>query len=51
MYEDFKELLFIRRQYHGIGTMVALVEAGRVVAAYVGDVNTQEIWLFAVSSG
>jgi fructose-1,6-bisphosphatase/inositol monophosphatase family enzyme len=35
---------FVRRQSHGVGTMVALVEQGRVVAAYVGDVNTQEIY-------
>jgi fructose-1,6-bisphosphatase/inositol monophosphatase family enzyme len=35
---------FIRRQSHGVGTMVAMVEDGQVVAAYVGDVNTQEIY-------
>jgi fructose-1,6-bisphosphatase/inositol monophosphatase family enzyme len=35
---------FVRRQSHGVGTMVALVEQGRVVSAYVGDINTQEIY-------
>ena len=35
---------FVRRQSHGVGTMVALVEEDRVVSAYVGDVNTQEIY-------
>jgi fructose-1,6-bisphosphatase/inositol monophosphatase family enzyme len=35
---------FIRRQSHGVGTMVALVEAGRVASAFIGDVNTQEIY-------
>ena len=37
---------FIRRQSHGVGTMVAMVEEGQVVSAYVGDVNTQEIYGF-----
>lgn len=35
---------FIRRQSHGVGTMVALVEDRHVIAAYVGDVNTQEVY-------
>jgi len=35
---------FVRRQSHGVGTMVALADQGRVVSAYVGDVNTQEIY-------
>jgi fructose-1,6-bisphosphatase/inositol monophosphatase family enzyme len=35
---------FIRRQSHGVGTMVAMVEDQQVVSAYVGDVNTQEIY-------
>src|SRR6185295_2926270 len=30
---------FVRRQSHGVGTMVALVERGQVVSAYVGDIN------------
>jgi fructose-1,6-bisphosphatase/inositol monophosphatase family enzyme len=32
-----------RGQSHGIGTMIALVEEGEVVASYVGNVNTGEI--------
>lgn len=35
---------FIRRQSHGVGTMIALVEAGRVIAGCVGDVMTQEVY-------
>jgi fructose-1,6-bisphosphatase/inositol monophosphatase family enzyme len=35
---------FVRRQSHGVGTMVALVEQGQVVSAYVGDINTHEIY-------
>ena len=41
---------FIRRQSHGVGTMVAMVEEGQVVSAYVGDVNTQEIYGFRPGS-
>jgi len=37
---------FARRQSHGIGTMLSLVVDGRVVAAYIGDVMTQEIYGF-----
>lgn len=35
---------FTRGQSHGVATMIALIQAGKVVAAYVGDVNTQEIY-------
>lgn len=35
---------FIRRQSHGVGTMIALIEDRRVVAACVGDVMTQEVY-------
>jgi fructose-1,6-bisphosphatase/inositol monophosphatase family enzyme len=35
---------FVRRQSHGIATMVALVEGGEVISAYIGDINTQEIY-------
>jgi fructose-1,6-bisphosphatase/inositol monophosphatase family enzyme len=35
---------FVRRQSHGVGTMIALVCDGEVIAAYVGDVMTQEIY-------
>jgi len=35
---------FMRRQSHGIGTMIALVCDGEVQAACVGDVMTQEVY-------
>jgi fructose-1,6-bisphosphatase/inositol monophosphatase family enzyme len=35
---------FARRQSSGVGTMLALVLDGEVIAAYVGDVMTQEIF-------
>lgn len=35
---------YVRRQSHGIGTMIALVDDGQVIAAYVGDVMTREIY-------
>lgn len=35
---------FVRRQSHGVGTMVALVKNGEVVSAFVGDINTNEIY-------
>lgn len=35
---------FMRRQSHGIGTMVALVCDGEVLGACVGDVMTQEVY-------
>ncbi len=41
---------FIRRQSHGVGTMIALVVEGKVVAAYVGDINTREIYGFRPGS-
>lgn len=41
---------FVRKQSHGIGTMVALVCEGRVIGAYVGDVMTQEIYGFRPES-
>src|SRR6185503_21353335 len=41
---------FIRRQSQGVGTMVALVDDGRVQSAYIGDVNTQEIYGFRPAS-
>ena len=37
---------FARRQSAGVGTMVALLENQDVIAAYVGDVMTQEIYGF-----
>lgn len=35
---------FVRRQSHGVGTMLSLVQNGKVIAAYIGDVNTREIY-------
>ncbi len=35
---------FIRGQSHGVGTMISLVQDGQVVAAYIGDVMTREIY-------
>ena len=35
---------FARNESHGVGTMVGVVENGKVVAGYVGDVNTGEIY-------
>jgi fructose-1,6-bisphosphatase/inositol monophosphatase family enzyme len=35
---------FIRRQSHGVGTMISLVCDGEVVAACIGDVMTQEVY-------
>ncbi|HSI20401.1 MAG TPA: inositol monophosphatase family protein [Verrucomicrobiae bacterium] len=41
---------YIRRQSHAIGTMLSLVRNGKVIAAYVGDVMTQEIYGFRPGS-
>ena len=41
---------FIRRQSHGVGSMVALVQDGQVISAWIGDVNTQEIYGFRPGS-
>ncbi len=35
---------FVKKQSHGIGTMISLVADGQVIAAYVGDAMTQEIY-------
>jgi len=35
---------FVRRQSQGTATMVALVIEGQVVSAWIGDINTQEIY-------
>jgi fructose-1,6-bisphosphatase/inositol monophosphatase family enzyme len=35
---------FVRRQSQGVGTMIALVDAGQIVSAYIGDINTLEIY-------
>lgn len=41
---------YVRKQSHGIGTMISLVSDGNVIAAYVGDVMTQEIYGFRPGS-
>lgn len=46
---------FVRRQSHGVGTMISLIRVSphylqRYVAAYVGDVNTREIYGFRPNS-
>ncbi len=41
---------FVRRQSHGISTMVAMVDCGRVIAAYIGDVNAEEVYGFRPGS-
>lgn len=35
---------FIRRQSHGISTMVALVDGGKVISAYIGDISSDEVY-------
>ncbi len=35
---------FVRKQSHGVGTMIALIVGNEVVSAYVGDINTCEIY-------
>jgi len=41
---------FVRKQSHGIGTMISLASEGEVLAAYVGDVMTREIYGFRPDS-
>ncbi|MFA6315276.1 MAG: inositol monophosphatase family protein [Candidatus Paceibacterota bacterium] len=41
---------FVRRQSHGVGTMISLSQEGHFWGAYVGDVNTQEIYGFRPGS-
>jgi len=35
---------FIRRQSHGISTMVALVDGGEVISAYISDISSDEVY-------
>mgnify|MGYP003914048637 CR=1 FL=1 len=37
---------FVRRQSHGVATMAALVVDGEIVSAWIGDINTREIFGF-----
>lgn len=41
---------YIRRQSHGTATMIALVVEGEVVSAWIGDVNTLEVYGFRPGS-
>jgi fructose-1,6-bisphosphatase/inositol monophosphatase family enzyme len=41
---------FVRKESHGIGTMVALAQGAKIIAAYVGDVMTTEIFGFRPGS-
>ncbi|HEU5114545.1 MAG TPA: inositol monophosphatase family protein [Candidatus Paceibacterota bacterium] len=41
---------FIRRQSHGIGTMISLVQDGVIIAACVGDVMTGEFYYYRPGS-
>lgn len=41
---------YVRRQTHGVGTMIALVLDGAVAAAFVGDVNAGEVYGFRPGS-
>lgn len=35
---------YVRRQSHGVATMVALVDSGEVISAFIGDINTNEVY-------
>lgn len=35
---------YVRRQSHGVGTMIAVVDGGEILSAYVGDINTSEVY-------
>lgn len=41
---------FSRGNLHGVSTMIALVADGEIIAAYVGDVGTQEIFGYSPGS-
>lgn len=41
---------YVRRQSHGVGTMVAVLKGNDVIGAYVGDVNTDELYGFRPGS-
>lgn len=38
---------FARKQSHGVGTMLALVCDGKIIAVAIGDVNTGEVYYYA----
>lgn len=41
---------FVRKQSHGVGSMIAMVYEDEVISAYIGDVNTLEIFGFRPNS-
>ena len=41
---------FVRKQSHGVGSMIAMVYEGEVISAYIGDVNTLEIFGYRPNS-
>jgi fructose-1,6-bisphosphatase/inositol monophosphatase family enzyme len=41
---------YVRQQSHGVATMVALVDGGEVLSAYVGDINAEEVYGFRPGS-
>lgn len=41
---------YIRRQSHGVATMIALVDGTEVLSAYIGDINTEEVYGFRPGS-
>ncbi len=41
---------FARKQSHGVGTMLALISDGNIVAVAIGDVNTGEVYTYANES-
>ncbi len=41
---------FVRKQSHGVGTMIALVNGREVVGSFIGDVNTGEIYYYRPGS-
>src|SRR3569623_1657560 len=43
---------YVRRQSHGVGTMIALIDISipKIIAAYIGDINTDEVYGFRPGS-
>jgi len=42
---------YTRRQSHGVASMVALVHGQTVMSAYIGDINTEEVYGYRPDSG
>lgn len=41
---------YVRRQSHGVGTMVSMLKGNDIIGAYIGDVNTDELYGFRPGS-